>query len=1246
MASDRNGFVADAPYACYVPLCHAAWLAVDPGGPQGRVVDATLVFSDVSGFTPLTERLSRLGRVGAERLTDVLNQIMGGLLDVAADHGGDLLKFGGDALLLQFDGPGHAERAVAAAHAMQRALRPFRRLRTEAGTVSLRMSVGVASGPVVQLLVGDRHRELLVVGPTVDEVAALESAASADEVLVGAVEASFDGAIGAVGGPAGGGVDVSLGVPVGLREYLAGGREEGEHRVVALSFLEADGTSALAAREGVAAVAAAVDIVVRSVQAACDRHDVTFLATDLAKDGVRVLLCAGAPTASPEDEDRVLQALLDVVDECAASPLSVRAGVNRGRAFAVDVGSERRRTYAVMGDPTNLAARLMGKSTPGTVLAAQSVLARVRASYDVEALPPFLVKGKALPIDAAVVRRASAASAGSEAGSVVADAPLVGREREVALLHEVVAAAVDAGRGGVVELVGEPGIGKSRLLAAFLAAPSDGLPSFVVEGAPYAATSPYFALRAPLRRLVGLPDGGDAELAAALSGWAAQAAPDLVPWVPLLAVPFGLDLPDTPTTAEVDVAFRAARTHALVGDVVHRVLTGPALFALEDAHWLDPASSELLIQLLASVGSRPWAVCVTRRDVEGGLRLAGGAVTTVAVEPLGEDATRALLRQVGGPGGAAAAAVIARSGGNPLFLQELVAVGDLDEVPDSIESVVAARIDTLPRPGRLVLRGAAVLGGRFDDSLLASLLDRERASVASWLGSLDGFLVRSDDGRYAFRHALLREVAYGGLPFRRRRELHGRAGELVERAAGEAVEEWSDLLSLHYSAAQRDAEAWRFSRMAGDRARRSSAAVEAETFYARAVDAARGAGVAVSELAQVYEAMGDMAELSGRYAVARDAYRAARSLVADDPLAVVALCEKEGKLRERQGRYSDALRWYTRAEKVLAAVPVGDEAARAVARVALGRGAARLRQGRYRDCIPVLEAAVATASQVGDRRTLANAYNLLDWAYTDLGSEESARYRELALPIFEELGDLWWQANVHNNLGINAYYEGRWDVAVENYRRSRELWQRSGDAVQLATADNNIAEVLSDQGRLDEAEPLFREALAGWAAAPSPAGVGLGTCNLGRLAVRAGRFADGEALLLEARDRFRAIGAEALLLEASARLAERFVLEGRGPEAEIEEVRRGALRAGGMPVLLSMLDRLEGWGAAQAGRRDEAVALLRSAVERGEAVDADYEVALAYEGLARVAGDESAAAEAAARFARLNVIRTPPVPLP
>ncbi|HVF74000.1 MAG TPA: tetratricopeptide repeat protein [Acidimicrobiales bacterium] len=1226
--------MAERPFGAYLARCHAEWLEVDVGGPACRSLDATLVFADVSGFTPLTERLARLGRVGAERLTDILNEVMAGLLDVAVERGGDLLKYGGDALLLLFSGEGHAERAVEAAHAMQKALRPYRRLRTEAGPVSLRMSVGVASGPVHLFLVGDRHRELVVGGPTVDEVVAQESAAEADQVLVASVAA---GDVAPVAVAPGAGSAFEAGVPASLRECLAGEAGDGEHRVAVLTFVEARGTSDLLATSGPAAVAAALHDVVCAAQAASEKHGVTFLATDLSSNGTKVLLSAGAPVASTEDEDRMLHTLLDVLDEVADGPLVVRAGVNRGRAFAVDVGSRTRRTYAVMGDATNLAARVMGKSAPGTVLATRSVLDRVRGAYETEWLAPFPVKGKSQLVDAAVVGRAVAAAA-----APAADAPLVGREGEVALLREAVASG-----GRVVELVGEPGIGKSRLLTAFCGLVG-GAAMLQVEGMPYATSSPYLALRAPLRRLLGVaPDSPDEAVVRAL---VAQ-APDLEDELPLLAVPFGVELADTATTAAVDPAFRAARIHSLVVDVVERVLPERTALAVEDAHWLDAASSGLLGHLLDLVPERPWVACVTRRDVEGGLRPAGEHVTSVAVEPLGPEAAKSLVRSLGGPGGLVAGSLVERSGGNPLFLQELLAMGDdIAEVPDSVEAVVAARIDTLPRDGRAVLRGAAVLGGRFDAGMLASLLGRD---VAGALGAIGGFLVQDESGRYRFRHALLREVAYGGLPFRRRRELHGRAGELVEASAGEAVEEWSDLLSLHFSAAGRDAEAWRYSRLAGERARRTSALVEAETFYRRAVDAAAGLdGVARDEVAAVWEALGDVAELGGRFAVAQEAYRQSRRLRAADAAGLVRLYRKEGRLRERWGRYADGLRWYTRGEQLLASLPAGADATRAAGRMALGRAACRYRQGRYRDCLAPLEAAVAAASAVDDLRTLGNAYYMLDNVHTDLGTGEGARFRERALEIFEELGDVWRQANVFNNLGVDAYYEGRWDDALAHYRRCRDLFARSGDTVQVGSADNNIGEVLSDQGRLVEAEPLFAEALAVFRATRSPDWVAVVTANLGRLAVRAGRFAEGEALLVEAREEFRRLRADAFLLEAEARLAERAVLAGVAAPGCVDDVRRAAVRAGGMPVLLAMLDRLDGWALAQAGRVLEAIDRLEASLARAEAAGADYEAALAYEGLARVgrlADDERVdrwAKEAAAAFDRLGVTATPTVPLP
>src|SRR3954454_4270134 len=169
------------PYASRVAL---RWLDESPDNKH-MTVDGSLVFADVSGFTPLTERLARRGKVGAEELTDVLNNVFGTLGRVTDGFDGDLLKFGGDALLLLFDGPGHVERAAACAAGLLEALRPFRRLRTAGGIVNLSMSIGLETGSVHLLHVGDRHRELFALGPVVSTTVSMENAASGGQILVG-----------------------------------------------------------------------------------------------------------------------------------------------------------------------------------------------------------------------------------------------------------------------------------------------------------------------------------------------------------------------------------------------------------------------------------------------------------------------------------------------------------------------------------------------------------------------------------------------------------------------------------------------------------------------------------------------------------------------------------------------------------------------------------------------------------------------------------------------------------------------------------------------------------------------------------------------------------------------------------------------------------------------------------------------------------------------------------------------------
>ncbi|HET9443523.1 MAG TPA: tetratricopeptide repeat protein, partial [Acidimicrobiales bacterium] len=395
------------------------------------------------------------------------------------------------------------------------------------------------------------------------------------------------------------------------------------------------------------------------------------------------------------------------------------------------------------------------------------------------------------------------------------------------------------------------------------------------------------------------------------------------------------------------------------------------------------------------------------------------------------------------------------------------------------------------------------------------------------------------------------------------------------------------------------------------------------------------------------EALGDVCELGGRYDRAATAYRRARRLAADDPVLVGNLLRKEGWVNERAGRYREALRWYTRGFRALDAVEPSAAAGRLKAELHLAYGAVRVRQGRHREAVPLLEEAVRRAEALGALPTLAHAYYDLDWAWTELGTPDP-RYRQLALPIFEELGDWQGQGSTLNNLGLGAYYEGRWDEALDYWRRARDAFRRVGDVVQEATIANNIGEILSDQGRLDAAEREFGAALATWRAARFPVGIGLALSNLGRVAARRGDLEEGARLLAAAASQLREIGAGELACEAEAREAERRLLAG---DAEGALAVAGAARQqANRPTLVAQLERTVGYAWAQRGDAVSASEWLARSLATAERAAARFEAALSREAIVRVTGGDrdlhEADPEAAGVFDRLDVVWRPQPPLP
>lgn len=1271
----------------YAPRVATAW-ARDHPERRWATPEGTVVFADVTGFTPMTEKLSKRGKVGAEELTDILNDVFGRLLRVAADQGGDLLKFGGDALLLLFTGEQHAERACAAAHAMQVELRAFRRFRSEAGMLSLTMSVGVATGACHLYLVGSSHRELIVTGPVFSRAVELENDAGAGEVLLAPEVAALVPAS-SRGPELGRGIllerpptptvvpvqeqrhddrfDPAVLVPTALREHLRARRAEGEHRVAVLTFLQFTGTDELLEQSGPDAVAAALDELVSAVEESCETHGLTFLATDIDRDGGKVLLCAGAPRATPRDEDATLHALREVLSRQHTLP--VRAGVNVGRAFAVDVGSPSRRTFAVMGDATNLAARVMGRAQPGQIVATAAVTDRTHAAFALQPLEPFRVKGKSEPIHGSIVGR-SLLSASVERED---DVPLTGRDAEVGLLLERLRDA-RAGSGSVVELVGEPGIGKSRLLSRVCADARD-VPLVHLEASQYLATTPYLALRAPMQALLGLgEDADDAQVRRVLTKVVAQGAPHMEPLLPLLALAFGMELPDTEVTAAIGSAFRRDRLNDAVDELLSLVLPGPMLVLVDDAQWLDDASSGLLRHLLRRLPERPWCVVVARRPEPGGLVLEpADHVRELELGPLLPEAAAALVNAAAGDVPLAPhvrEALVERGAGNPLFLAELVEAtvvgGDPDSLPDSIEATVAAAIDQVPASDRSHLRLAAVLGRRFAldvlQRMLAEVGEGEVGTDADRVVARLGRFLTVEGSEVRFTQGLVRDVAYEGLSFRRRRVLHGRAGDLLLELSDEDTRDTiADLLSVHYSVAGRHDACWEWARRAAGRARRAAAPVEAAVHLRRAVEAARHMPSPPHEVGHTWEDLGDVCSLLGRHGEAKAAYATARELCRDQVLDVAELHIKEGRLRNASGAFSAALRWYARGLRLLEDLPPSRDKQRLEAQLLSSYAGSRLDQGRYAESIPLLERAVALASVLADRQSMAYAYYLLDWAHSELGDAEAETYSQLATSLYEGLEDWQGQYKVLNNRGATAYYAGRWREAVDLYEQGYQALLKSGDMVKTAVASHNIAEVLSDQGHLEEAERRFREALSTFRAGTFAVGIAQARSNLARVLVRAGRPDEAAPLYAESRAQFAEVGAEPYVLETDAREAERLLCAGRPAAAYalVEETvarlssgSQQAASSGAHGVLGAMLDRLAGCALAVSGDVHEARARLEQSVRTAREAEAEFELALTLDALSVVgplAGmDErdclAARHEAAEVLRRLGVVAVPRPP--
>jgi ABC-type oligopeptide transport system substrate-binding subunit/class 3 adenylate cyclase len=700
-----------------------------------------------------------------------------------------------------------------------------------------------------------------------------------------------------------------------------------ERKVVTALFADLVGSTALGERLDPEEVKLIVGEAVSRIVGVVERFGGTV--KDLAGDGVLALF--GAPTAHEDDPERALRAGLDIVEELRAyghevaaawgiDGFSVRVGVNTGPAVLGPLGAGARVEYAAFGDTVNTAARLQASAEPGAVLAGGSTRRTTEDLFEWTAPRSLELKGKGAPVSASGV---VAVRPSTGRGRAVRElrARFVGRERELATAVELLEGVL-AGSGGILFVTGEAGIGKSRLLdelrERFEAASAPRGTPLWLEGrcVSYGDTFPYWPFRELLREWLGVGvDEPELKVRVALRrGVERLFGVRTLEIYPYLGAMLGLSLePDaTARLSELSPEALQYRTFEVVEHLLERLADdGPVVVAVEDLHWADPTSIQLMERLLPVTELAAVLVTVTQRTErdhsswavkETASRQLPHRTREIALEALSGHADRELLHTLVAEDTLPQdleRRVLADAEGNPFFLEELVRSlidhgallreggrwsfdHDVDvQVPETVEKVVLARIDRLPHAPRAVLTAASVLGRRFGLALLEEVTGGDgsvRESVSE-LQRLD--LVREarrwPEPEYRFKHALIQEAAYRTILTPQRTALHRKAAEWLERRYDDNLEEVLGLLAHHWSSAADEDKAVAYLARAGDKARQEYALDEAIAHYRELLPLLERRG-ARQEMALVLFKLALALHTSLRFAEANEAYQRAFEL--------------------------------------------------------------------------------------------------------------------------------------------------------------------------------------------------------------------------------------------------------------------------------------------------------------------------------------------------------------------------------
>ncbi len=855
-----------------------------------RWVGAAMV-ADVSGFTPLAERLAEQGAQGAERLTEILDTFFGCAIACIEAHGGDVARFAGDALLViwPYSSENAIELATRRAAACALDLQSLLAATSHSEGESLSMKIGLGAGSLAALHVGGflNRWDFLISGLAFHQAFAALRQTEAGETAVslqawkhlqddfrgrprtGGVMLLEDGPREPQGPPRS---PVHVGdeacealrsyIPAAVTERLSAGHARwlGELRLATVLFVSLPELNYATPLER-------VQKVMYDLQREVYRYEGAVNKLSVDEKGAALLAAFGLPPLAHEDDPRRgVAAALAMQKRLRELGMDCSLGASTGRVYCGAFGGQRRREYTLLGDVVNRAARLM-QTAVGDILCDDASRQAAERHFHFESLPDVMLKGKASPL--AVFRPIA-----PRGRATTARAELIGREQELARLRSELEQARNENVTHTVLIEGEPGVGKSRLLIEWLyRAEQEGAATFLGHGDSLETATLYFAWRPIFERLFEVDSLTPPAIAQRRIERRIGDFPDLAEWAPLLRAVLPVDLQDNDLTLHMTGRVRGENTRRLLVELLAaEARRRPLVVMLDDAQWLDSASWEL-VELAAQRGM-PLLLVLGMRPATSPLPeplsrlLAMRHCTLLTLGPLSRsDAARLACRRLGvaelPP--RAVSFIHRRAEGNPLFTEEMAFAlrdaGQLEIVegkcrlvegeqgleafnlPDTLHGVVTSRLDRLAPSEQLTVKVASVIGRHFPYRTLQAVypVEPDRPRLRDYLGAalrtqIIEVEIPEPELTYLFRSAVAREAAYQLLLYYQREQLHRAIATWRENAEPEIPPQAYGTLAYHWRNAREFARAVDYLERAGNFAIASGAYQEAVSFFREALE--------------------------------------------------------------------------------------------------------------------------------------------------------------------------------------------------------------------------------------------------------------------------------------------------------------------------------------------------------------------------------------------------------------------------